>query len=577
MKRIILYILSLGVIIGWTGCNSPASYPRAMLQAESLMDTRPDSALYLLQGMADSISTFPEETQTYYHLLTIQAKDKQYITHTSDSLINRIVEFYEGYGDNDRLMKAYFYQGSTYRDMNDAPRALKSFQEAVDLNVPNLDLLAKTYNQMGTLFMYQGLYDEVIRVNRKSIELYLTEEKQNKISYAQRDLARMYSAKEIQDSALFYYNNACKTAITDNDSARYYGMLGELGGYYCQIGNIDSAKHLLKLVEKKSYIQDKTNIYIMLGHVYRELGILDSAYYYYNKNLQNSNIRNEYYNLRELFYIEKERKNYEQAIYHIDKALTLKDSIDIISQTEAIAKINALYNYQHTETKNNQLKQIKEKQEKQILILLLFLLICILCYIIFYFVEKEKKQKELETEKRLKEMAETKYATSIEVIRSNEEKIKVLNTELQKALQEKDILKAEQLQVQQRKLQSHNEEIALLRKEQELRITVFHRSSIYQEFKQAAINENINLCSTKLKNKWEELESAIDEAYPHFSERLTLLYPKLSVVEKQVCLLTKVGISPTGIATILKYSRQGITNSSFASRIMPFSSLHIIL
>jgi len=298
----------------------------------------------------------------------------------------------------------------------------------------------------------------------------------------------------------------------------------------------------------------------MLGHVYRKLGILDSAYYYYNKNLQNSDIRNEYYNLRELFNIEKEQKNYEQAIYHIDKALTLKDSIDIISQTEAIAKINALYNYQHTETKNNQLKQIKEKQEKQILILLLFLLICTLCYIIFYFVQKEKKQKELETEKRLKEMAEIKYATSIEVIRCNEEKIRVLNTELQKALQEKDTLKAEQLQIQQKKLQSHNEEIVLLRKEQDLRIIAFQRSTIYQEFKQAAINENINLCSTKLKNKWEELESAIDETYPHFIERLTLFCPKLSVVEKQVCLLTKAGISPIGIATILKYSRQGITN-----------------
>ena len=559
MKQL-LHIFIGVILFGLSACQRETTYPIAMQQAESLMNTRPDSALHMLQGMADSVSTFPEETQMYYHLLSIQAKDKQYITHTSDSLINHIVEFYDDYGNNDRLMMAYFYQGSTYRDMNDAPQALKSFQQVVDLHVPNHELLAKTYNQMGKLFMYQNLHDEVIRVNQKSIELYLTEEKQGKISYAQRDIARMYDVKNMPDSALFYYNSACKTAITDNDSVRYYGILGELGGYYCQIGNIDSAKQLLKLVEKKSYIQDKANIYIMLGHVYRELGLLDSAYYYYNKNLPNSNIRNEYYNLRELFNIEKEQKNYEQAIHHIDKALTLKDSIDIISQTEAIAKINALYNYQHIETKNNQLKQIKEKQEKQILILLLILLICTLCYIIFYFVQKEKKQKEIETEKRLKEIAEIKYATSIEVIRYNEEKIKALSTELQKALQEKDTHKAEQLQIQQRKLQSHNEEIVLLRKEQELRIVAFQRSSIYQEFKQAAINEHINLCSTKFKYKWEELESAINETYPHFIERLTLLCPKLSVVEKQVCLLTKAEISPIGIATILKYSRQGITN-----------------
>ena len=83
------------------------------------MNAHPDSALQLLQSMADSFTILPEEAQMYYHLLTIQAKDKQYITHTSDSLINSIVSFYEDYGDKERLMMAYFYQGSVYRDMND--------------------------------------------------------------------------------------------------------------------------------------------------------------------------------------------------------------------------------------------------------------------------------------------------------------------------------------------------------------------------------------------------------------------------------------------------------------------------
>ena len=193
MKHLI-YILFL-LILGFTACGRHTAYPSAMQQAEALMNTRPDSALTLLETMTDTLAMLPEETRMYHQLLTIQAKDKLYITHTSDSLINRIVAFYEAYGNSDRLVMAYYYQGSTYRDMNDAPRALKAFQQAVDLNVPNLDLLAKIYNQMGTLFMYQGLHDEVIRVNRKSIEAYLSLGKQNKISYAQRDIARMYDKR----------------------------------------------------------------------------------------------------------------------------------------------------------------------------------------------------------------------------------------------------------------------------------------------------------------------------------------------------------------------------------------------
>ena len=133
--KLFFYISSLILLTCFSACKRPA-YPPVMQQAEKLMNTRPDSALHILEGMADSLAMLSDEARMYYHLLTIQAKDKQYITHTDDSLINRIVEFYEDEGNDERLMMAYYYQGSTYRDMNDAPRALKAFQQAFDLNVP---------------------------------------------------------------------------------------------------------------------------------------------------------------------------------------------------------------------------------------------------------------------------------------------------------------------------------------------------------------------------------------------------------------------------------------------------------
>ena len=108
MNKIPTILLLLGLLL-LQACKHP-NYPQTLQQAESVMNTRPDSALHLLQGMTDSLTMLPEEAQMYYHLLTIQAKDKQYVTHTSDSLINRIVSFYENYGDKERLMLAYYYQ-----------------------------------------------------------------------------------------------------------------------------------------------------------------------------------------------------------------------------------------------------------------------------------------------------------------------------------------------------------------------------------------------------------------------------------------------------------------------------------
>ena len=561
MKRFHYIIIWALLLVGIPACQWHTDYPPAMQQAETLMDTHPDSALHLLQGMADTLAMLPDEAQMYYHLLTIQAKDKQYITHTDDSLINRIVEFYEDLGDKDRLMLAYYYQGSVYRDMNDAPRALKAFQQAADLNVPNPDLLAKTYNQMGTLFMYQGLHDEVIRVNRKAIELYLSQGKQNKISYFQRDIARMYDEKHTPDSALHYYQEACNTALADKDSGRYHGILGELGGYYYEIGNMEKAKQLLKQIESLPSVQNKVHIYSMLGELYKNYNQLDSAHYYYTKNLNQNHLRDTYYSYKGLYEVESAKKNYKQAQAYLNKALTLKDSIDNIMQTEAVAKINALYNYQHIENESQQLKLEKEKQKNQKILLLLVFTLGTLGGVLFHFKQKEKKRKELETEKLLRNLAEKNYATSQKAIQENKEKIKELDILLQEALREKDQLKAEQVQIQQERLQVHNEEIALLQKEQELRIADLRRSSIYKEFKQAATDKNINLSSTHRPDKWKVLQETIDKAYPDFMEKLHLICPNLSVTEVEVCLLTKLGISPSGIATIQKCSRQGISNT----------------
>ena len=560
MKPYFHIIIFAILLITIPACQQHTDYPPAMQQAEKLMNNRPDSALHLLESMADTLIMLPNETQMYYQLLTIQAKDKLYITHTSDSLINRIVSFYEDYGDKERLMLAYYYQGSVYRDMNDAPKALKAFHQAMDLNVPNYDLQAKTYNQMGTLFMYQGLYDEVIRVNQKAIELYILQGKNNKISYFQRDIARMYDIKNMPDRALHYYKEACHTALTDGDSARYYGILGELGGVYYAVGNIDKAQKLLEKIEHSVHIPNKTHIYTTLGHIFEKKGNQDSAYFYYKKTLNQGDIRNAYYSYKNMFNIEKKNSNYLQAVKHIDKALLLKDSIDFITQTEVVAKINALYNYQHIENENHRLSVEKEKQKRQIVLLLLFFSLSALGGVIFYFIQRTKKQEELNAEKSLRNLVENNYAKSQKAIQENEEKIKDLNFQLQKALKKHDLLTAKQVQMKQECLQVHNERIVLLQKEQELQIAGLRNSPIYKEFKQASVNENVNISFINNPEKWALLRKAIDKAYPYFIEQIHLIYPHLSATEEQVCLLTKLGIPPSGIATIQKCSRQCISN-----------------
>ena len=555
----ILVVLII-VLCNLSSCTTHTTYPSAILQAENCMNTSPDSALTLLQEITDSIADYPEEVQMYWHLLTIQAKDKQYIVHTSDSLINRIVEFYEGYGDKAKLMMAYYYQGSVYRDMNDAPRALKTFQQALDIDYPDYDLQVKAYSQMGTLFAYQKLYDEAIKVNRKFIDIYSKQGKAKKATYAWRDIARMYGSKNQPDSALFYYQNAYQMALADKDTTRYHEILSELGGYYCRLGRNDSAKLILRYAEQQPLIRDKRHIHAMLGYVYKVENKLDSACHYYWKTLAYGDIRNAYHSYKNLYDAEVQRGNYRLATEYIDKALTLKDSIDQITQTEAVAKINSLYNYQHTEAENARLQLEQEKQKTLIIVLTLAALGISMGGVIFFFRQKAKRLEAEKIAEHLQKQAKEYYEKSKAAICDNQKKIEELEGQLQQAKEERNLLKAAQLEIQQKQLQNHNEEIALKQEEIKLRIETLRSTTIYKEFQQAARDEKINLQNEQSNSKWKTLKEAIDTAYPDFTEKIQLLCPLLSDKEIKVCLLSKADITPSGIANVLKCSRQAITN-----------------
>ena len=556
MKKFFHIAIWTILLIAIPACQRHTEYPLTMRQAETLMNIHPDTSLHLLQGMADSISMLPKETQMYYHLLNIQAKDKLYITHTDDSLINLIVTYYEDYGDKDKLMLAYYYQGSVYRDMNDAPRALKAFHQAMDLNVPNYDLQAKAYNQIGTLFMYQGLYDEVIQVNRKAIELYLQQGKKYKISYALRDIARMYDIKNIPDSALYYYQNACHTALTDGDSVCYYRILGEVGGFYYKTGNINSAKEaLLKVKNNKTY-DNLAHVFLYLGEVYEELQQWDSAYYYYHKTLCEKDIYKSSYAFYNLAWLENHRGNNSEAMKYINRHITLKDSIDKINQTENIAKINALYNYQHTADDNAKLKLANERQKNKVLLSMLAIVCTAIIVFLIFSYQRKKSKEALRVARILGELEAEKHNESLATIKENKQRIAELTNSQQKAKKQNNHLLQELTLLQKEMMELRNREIKDTYNNKERRIKTFEQSSLYELLKHASINDQINIS----KEDWERIQSTLDFVYPHFRKRLQDLYPNLSTMEEQVCWLIKLSINPAGIARIVKRSNSAISN-----------------
>ena len=385
MKQL-LHIFIGVILFGLSACQRETTYPLAMQQAESLMNTRPDSALHLLQGMADSISTFPEETQMYYHLLSIQAKDKQYITHTSDSLINHIVEFYDDYGNNDRLMMAYFYQGSTYRDMNDAPRALKAFHQAIDAGkgTKNLTLLGQTYGQMGTLLSKHQLYNEALEVYRKNLYLYQSMGENRRIPLAFRNIARMYSAISAKDSAIHFYEKAYK--MTDDTKSKC-SIASELGCLYYEMNYAEKAKSMLYPLSVFPY--RKENAILYLGLLYHANKQKDSARYFFNQIVNSRDLIKKSVVHECLALLEEEEGNKPEATFHQLQHKLLQDSISKMMQSDELENQNLSYNYARLEKAYAELKQ--EKENSQDFIFIELLIGCTSCIVFIVLLIRKKK------------------------------------------------------------------------------------------------------------------------------------------------------------------------------------------
>ena len=557
MKYPILLLL-IGVA-GWcTSCTHTSGYyPHSMRLAVEHMEQHPDSALTLLQDMADSLEGLPQETRMYHQLLTLQAEDLQYVMHTDDSLITSLVKYYEAGEDTDKKVLAYYLMGKVYIGMNDAPQALKAFRQALDVPSIGLGMKERIYGDMAPLFSKQGLTDDAILTHQQLLGIYRAQGNLQGMAQAQWTLARMHEQKAENDSASHYYQEACQAALAVNDSAAYYGMLAEWIGLQYEMEKDPEMLRILKQVELRSDILDKSNIHFILARMYKDFGMMDSMAYYSRKVIESGNIEKVYHSYRELYELEKQKRNPVKALEYMEKAMNSRNLLQTISQMEALAQINSLYNYQHISDENAGLKLNKEKQKNVILILVLLLVsVTFVCFAIITYQRKRSRQA-LERERKLKRLVEERYAMSQKAISDNEQNIAELTRQLAKAQAENDQPKYGSLIVQMKKLELQNEEIRLSQRERRKRIKCFMEGDLYQLIQQASLNNDITLTD----DDWQEVCKAIDYMYPSFNKHLNDIFPGIAEHTRQLCWLTKIGIKPIGIARILKRTRQAITNT----------------
>lgn len=517
-------------------------YPERLQRASQLVEARPDSALGYLDSLGVPLSGLPEEARMYAQLLRIKANDKLYIPHTSDSVINRIVKFYEGFGDRERLAEAYFYQGSVYRDLQDAPRAIVALQRAADQKSKNDTLNGRIYGQLASLFAYQGAYKESREAVRNACVYYIRCKDYKGLAYSYRDMARMFDVEGRKDSAEFYYRKAYQLMKEKSEPRWAYGILSEFSSFYSNWGKPDSATVLAKAVLSR-YAYPVAQL--VLAETYYRQQAFDSAQVYCRKVLATGDL---YHRCDASLLLARMGEQRDSIQHYLSRYVALSDSIDEITRTEAVMKVH----YRQVELDNAHLALQSSRRISWILGLVALVLVLLTAYLLY--VLRERRRRFALREQVWQQIHRELQEQSNHRIAENEEKIAELTGRLQslsEGKEQRDVWKQEV-----EALRSVNVSILHTQELDAARATALLHSEAYRLFHDASSGTKVS------EDDWVALAHAVDEAYPHFTSRLKVLCPvKISQKTYRICYLVKIEVSRRRMSDLLYMSESGICSA----------------
>lgn len=343
MNRYYYLLLILPLAGLFFSCNNSAPSHPIILMADSLMDTHPDSTLKLLKTISHPENLSPIDHAEYTLLLT-QALDKNNIHSTNDSLIKYSINYYNNTKNKKGESKAYYYLGRIYKNNALEIEAAEAFLRSIQIMPKDMrsTYLGTIYEELADCYSKQEFYEEAIHTYHLAYNHYKTNlsSKDTGIYNTIYGLSSTFILLEMNDSAYYYANKALAYAhsIKNRDLIyRSYTILTDI--LYMQ-GDHQKALHIISQSSKyiPKDVKQIATYYCWKGLLYKEMGKIDSAHYYWEYGLSISP-QIDYFFYQNIFQTEKELGNWKDAVEMADSCISSFDSIQSYTRQEEMGNV----------------------------------------------------------------------------------------------------------------------------------------------------------------------------------------------------------------------------------------------
>ncbi len=529
----------LFVLLLTHACSMSHTQDALLQSADSLMKSRPDSALIILESISSEKLSNPAD-RAKYALLFTQAQDKNYIVHTSDSLIRIAVDYYDSINNKDLAAKAHFYHGRVCQSMKNAPEAIKQYSRVLSMveKTGNYELTCMSQGNMAQIFYQQDLLKKADSLFRQ-VELLSTQHNDSsRLAVALRTRGEICMEKGDQDEALTVLEKAYFISQMLNNKKIERMVVGSLSSLYSRMNNGCTAETFAWKFLQLSDSNQQYGAYLLLGDAYFKQEKFDSSAFYVSKSLPANNPETRQGAYMRLSDIARISGDFERAIRMEDSANVYKNLVHLSKQTIAVVE-------SQKETQSQNLMQAIEENlisYRYIVGILFAVFILILTLLVFrkrkQRLESEKKQIDLQSQRRQLEDNLQQKNTEIHDLRLEIDKYELAHKNTESLLNEITELEKEKKRLRQHFLEQ-TEVYAKIK-----RMTTYYKK--YSDW-----NEELKL------NDWNELMSIPDliEWFPKSCQQATEV---LTEKEIQVSCLLKIGLTVIEISVVMRRSRDAI-------------------
>lgn len=512
MHHIITFI-AIAIILLLPSCGGRSNVSATLDSAETLMETDPDSALFLLEQLNTDSLTGKSDRALYAMLLT-EALDKNQMKPTDDSLISIASDYYDRSSDNLRQVISNYYHGRVHFHNGNYNKAIVTFFKSKRLaEESNLPFWAGM-SCRGISDIYNESFNSAEEVKFALMEYdYIRQSgKQPYLNYALSDLAGAYINSREFDKASPIIDQMVDSAMKWEDANLYYMAQKQRVLIHLVLNEHSQALPIASDICTSDYAETSDSLHLSLalaetGRIDEAIGMLDSIS---DKKSQ-------------LVYVVKGLACKEDHDY--EGVISKREYLDSITTEEIKRQFNrnltgSLVDYFEL---NSKLEEARRKASQITAILISFCLLILFSMAVFFAIRQNRHHK-----------------------KTIEDKV-VLAEQLQESLKLSNLKNSEaatlikELSSSQYELLEQLIEIALQSKDQKV-VRRRIADTVTKLF------ENLSIRSEKI----EELEKKVDSRYNNlFSEFRTDL-PNLKEADYMLFLFSVLGLSNAAISLFLK-------------------------